>query len=232
MQVGLPTRAGTARFIVQLAQLQPLLLVPHASRLLRTLHSSAVNEKSEVARSAYAAAAAQVRSAPPSTAPLLDRPTALLLRCFAACCCSVRGGGGAGGARCASRRAGSSGGGAQGAVPLGRGWGRRRAAPRRGQVIPSPNLPRTCLEPSRNLHRTFFLSSWNLPYLFLSHTSLLAPRRGQSDARAIASGDRQHEQSPHRLASTSFSGQARAALSGECPPHPYPRPHPHPCLSP
>lgn len=62
---GLPTRAGTARFIVQLAQQQPLLLQPHASRLLKTLHAASLNERSEVARSAYAAAAAQVaRGAP------------------------------------------------------------------------------------------------------------------------------------------------------------------------
>ena len=63
--VGLPTRAGTARFLVQLAQQQPLLLTPHAARLLRTLHSASLSERSEVARSAYAAAAAQVaRGAP------------------------------------------------------------------------------------------------------------------------------------------------------------------------
>ena len=88
---GLPTRAGTARFLVQLGQQQPLLLVPHAARLLRTLHSNTIQERSpsplptpthplsvsysphlkppqersEVARSAYAAAAAQVtRGAP------------------------------------------------------------------------------------------------------------------------------------------------------------------------
>ena len=35
--VGLPTRAGTARFLVQLAQQHPLLLVPHAARLLKSL---------------------------------------------------------------------------------------------------------------------------------------------------------------------------------------------------
>ena len=58
--VGLPTRAGTARFIVQIAQQQPLLLVPHASRLLKSLHSASLHERSEVARGAYAAAAAQV----------------------------------------------------------------------------------------------------------------------------------------------------------------------------
>jgi len=57
---GLPTRAGTARFIVQLAQQQPLLLQPHAPKLLRTLYAAALGERSEVARSAYSAAAAQV----------------------------------------------------------------------------------------------------------------------------------------------------------------------------
>ena len=43
---GLPTRAGTARFLVQLGQQQPLLLVPHAARLLRTLHSNTIKERS------------------------------------------------------------------------------------------------------------------------------------------------------------------------------------------
>jgi len=57
---GLPTRAGTARLLVQISQQQPLLLVPHAARLLRTLHSAAMHERSEAARSAYNAAAAQV----------------------------------------------------------------------------------------------------------------------------------------------------------------------------
>ena len=62
---GLPTRAGTARLLVQLAQSQPDLLVPHAARLLRTLHTATISERSEVARSAYAAAAASVaRGAP------------------------------------------------------------------------------------------------------------------------------------------------------------------------
>lgn len=58
--VGLPTRAGTARFLVQLAQQHPLLLVPHASRLLRSLLHASLHERSEVARNAYAAAAAQM----------------------------------------------------------------------------------------------------------------------------------------------------------------------------
>jgi len=57
---GLPTRAGTARLLVQISQQQPLLLVPHAARLLRTLHSAAKHERSDAARSAYNAAAAQV----------------------------------------------------------------------------------------------------------------------------------------------------------------------------
>ena len=58
--VGLPTRAGTARFLVQLAQQHPLLLVPHAPKLLKSLFSASLHERSEVARGAYAAAAAQV----------------------------------------------------------------------------------------------------------------------------------------------------------------------------
>lgn len=50
---------------MQLAQQRPLLIVPHASKLLSTLHRASLAERSEVARSAYAAAAAQVaRGAP------------------------------------------------------------------------------------------------------------------------------------------------------------------------
>ena len=63
--VGLPTRSGTARFLMQLAQQQPLHVRPHAARLLRTLHTSTLSERSDVARRSYAAAAAQVaRGAP------------------------------------------------------------------------------------------------------------------------------------------------------------------------
>jgi proteasome component ECM29 len=63
---GLPTRAGTARFLFQLAQAQPLLVRPHALRLLKTLRHAILDERSPVARKAYAAAAAQLaRGAPP-----------------------------------------------------------------------------------------------------------------------------------------------------------------------
>lgn len=47
-------------------QAQPLLLQPHALKLLKTLRHAILGERSSVARKAYAAAAAQLaRSAPP-----------------------------------------------------------------------------------------------------------------------------------------------------------------------
>ena len=45
---------------MQLAQMQPQLLRPHAARLLRTLHAASLSERSEIARGAYAAAASHV----------------------------------------------------------------------------------------------------------------------------------------------------------------------------
>jgi len=65
---GLPTRSGTARFVLQLAQLQPLSVEPHSAQLLRVLRISTLSERSDVARKAYASAAAQVaRNAPVDT---------------------------------------------------------------------------------------------------------------------------------------------------------------------
>merc|ERR1719421_2858152 len=64
--VGLPTRTGSARFVVQMAQQHPELVQPHGARLLRTLHRASLHEASEVARSAYYAASAQVARGAPS----------------------------------------------------------------------------------------------------------------------------------------------------------------------
>lgn len=57
---GLPTRSGSARFVLQLAQLHPQHVQPHSAQLLRVLRSSTLSERSDVARRAYASAAAQV----------------------------------------------------------------------------------------------------------------------------------------------------------------------------
>uniref|UniRef100_A0A7S4BN83 Non-specific serine/threonine protein kinase n=2 Tax=Chrysotila carterae TaxID=13221 RepID=A0A7S4BN83_CHRCT len=63
---GLPTRTATARFLMQLAQAQPILLRKHAMPLLRTLKQAILEERSGAARRAYAScAAAMARAAPP-----------------------------------------------------------------------------------------------------------------------------------------------------------------------
>eukprot|EP00276_Gloeochaete_wittrockiana_P000859 CAMPEP_0184674414 /NCGR_PEP_ID=MMETSP0308-20130426/87221_1 /TAXON_ID=38269 /ORGANISM="Gloeochaete witrockiana, Strain SAG 46.84" /LENGTH=929 /DNA_ID=CAMNT_0027122009 /DNA_START=29 /DNA_END=2819 /DNA_ORIENTATION=- len=67
--VGLPTRAGTARFITLVSNSAPDTLKPHAPKLLKALTSAIVTEKSPALRKVWAACAGQVsRVAKESTA--------------------------------------------------------------------------------------------------------------------------------------------------------------------
>lgn len=57
---GLPSRAGAARTVMQLAQAHPLAVTPHAARTLAVLARAIPDERSVAARRAYTSAAAQL----------------------------------------------------------------------------------------------------------------------------------------------------------------------------